>query len=138
MRRSAFVIWLFLLTASVGWILWPREELRQGLTLGIVVGVKGSVQVRTAGSFSWKSVAPGAKLLALDSLATSRGSEVRFQLTDGTEIVLPEDAQLKIQPQVLSQGVTISVVKGGVSVQADAPKSEQVRGGMRSATQAKA
>ena len=117
MSRQFLIIWTLLMGATLAWMFWPEGQDGLGKSLATLKSSEGSVQLRRAGSFVWSKGSKGNSLFALDSIATEASSRAVIQLGDGTEIILPPDTQLKIQPQSLSEGVEIAVVKGGVSVQ---------------------
>ncbi len=126
MSRQFLFIWTLLMGATLGWMFWPEDQTGLGDVLAVLKARQGNVQVRRSGSFTWIKGVQGNGLFALDSIATEAASKAVIQLADGTEIILPPDTQLKIQPQLLSEGVEIAVVKGGVSVQK--PKMAKTKG----------
>jgi hypothetical protein len=120
------MLWLLAISLSIAWIAWPDQLERKEGALANVASIQGNVSIRPAGSFSWTSARVGTHLLALDSIATGAKSRAELLLENGATIVLPEDTQIKLQAQTIIPGMTISLIKGGLEVQADGIIAEEV------------
>lgn len=119
MPRRMLMLWSLAMALSIAWIVWPDQvEMKKG-ALANVASIQGNVHIRPAGSFSWNSARVGSHLLALDAIATGANSRAELKLENGTTIVLPEDTQIKVQAQTVIPGMTISLIKGGLEVQAE-------------------
>jgi hypothetical protein len=119
MPLRMLVLWLLALALSVAWIVWPHSVGRKEGALAHVARMQGKVTIRPAGSFGWTSARKGSSLQALDAIATGNNSRVELRLVNGATIVLPPDTQIKLQAQTVIPGMTISLIKGGLEVQAD-------------------
>ena len=126
MPRRMLMLWLLAITLSIAWIAWPDELERKEGALANVASIEGNVSIRPAGSFSWTSARVGSDLLALDAIATGAKSRAELLLENGATIVLPEDTQIKLQAQTIIPGMTISLIKGGLEVQAEGIIAEEV------------
>jgi hypothetical protein len=120
------MLWLLAISLSIAWIAWPNQLERKEGALANVASIQGNVSIRPAGSFSWTSARVGSHLLALDAIATGAKSRAELLLENGATIVLPEDTQIKLQAQTIIPGMTISLIKGGLEVQAEGIIAEEV------------
>jgi hypothetical protein len=120
------MLWLLAIALSIAWIVWPDQVERKEGALANVASIEGNVSIRPAGSFSWTSARVGTHLLALDAIATGAKSRAELRLENGATIVLPEDTQIKLQAQTVIPGMTISLIKGGLEVQAEGVLAEEV------------
>jgi hypothetical protein len=120
------MLWLVAMSLSIAWIVWPSQVERKEGALANVASIQGNVSIRPAGSFSWTSARVGSHLLALDAIATGANSRAELILENGATIVLPEDTQIKVQAQTVIPGMTISLIKGGLEVQAEGVIAEEV------------
>lgn len=126
MPRRMLMLWLLAISLSIAWIAWPDQLERKEGALANVASIQGNVSIRPAGSFSWTSARVGSHLLALDAIATGAKSRAELLLENGATIVLPEDTQIKLQAQTIIPGMTISLIKGGLEVQAEGIIAEEV------------
>lgn len=126
MQRRMLMLWLLAISLSIAWIAWPDQLERKEGALANVASIQGNVSIRPAGSFSWTSARVGSHLLALDAIATGAKSRAELLLENGATIVLPEDTQIKLQAQTIIPGMTISLIKGGLEVQAEGIIAEEV------------
>jgi hypothetical protein len=120
------MLWLLAISLSIAWIAWPDQLERKEGALANVASIQGNVSIRPAGSFSWTSARVGSHLLAMDAIATGAKSRAELLLENGATIVLPEDTQIKLQAQTIIPGMTISLIKGGLEVQAEGIIAEEV------------
>jgi hypothetical protein len=126
MSRRLLMLWLVAMSLSIAWIVWPSQVERKEGALANVASIQGNVSIRPAGSFSWTSARVGSHLLPLDAIATGANSRAELLLENGATIVLPEDTQIKVQAQTVIPGMTISLIKGGLEVQAEGVIAEEV------------
>lgn len=126
MPRRMLMLWFLAITLSIAWIAWPDQLERKEGALANIASIQGNVSIRPAGSFSWTSARVGSDLLALDAIATGAKSRAELLLENGATIVLPEDTQIKLQAQTIIPGMTISLIKGGLEVQAEGIIAEEV------------
>jgi hypothetical protein len=84
-----------------------------------VVHIAGTVAVRTAAG-SVKVLAMNSELSAGDLVNTQKGSSVRLRFTDGSELVLRENTQLRVESYQYDEakpaddGLVYSMLKGGL------------------------
>ncbi|WP_141734205.1 FecR domain-containing protein [Oligoflexus tunisiensis] len=119
MPLRMLMLWLLALSFSVAWIVWPHQVGKKEGALAHVARIQGNVSIRPAGSFGWTSARKGSHLQALDAIATGTNSRAELLLVNGATIVLPADTQIKLQAQTVIPGMTISLIKGGLEVQAE-------------------
>ena len=118
MDRFPYKIWILLFGVTIGWILFgTRDPEEKGDIIAQVLKVSGRTTLRRSGTYQWSPLKVKDKLYNFDSIASAEGASARIQLNDGTELVVPQDTQFRIEKNALDSSWYVYLNQGSLALE---------------------